>query len=135
MTIPSDKELFSGLEFYFIPSDQIALKRTPESLFIFRNIPGNEWIYYSGPYSPTHMAEWIRHNSFDPMPELTGDNVDDMFVNKRKGFMLLDFGQFELLGTKILLHDYCVEKEFLCGKCTINNKILGMVVQLMQADN
>ena len=58
-----------------------------------------------------------------------------MFVDQKKGFILLDFGQFELLGTKILLHDYCNEKGFLCGKCTIHNHILNMVVQLMRADN
>ena len=58
-----------------------------------------------------------------------------MFVNGKKGFVLLDFEQFELLATKILLHDYCKEKGFLCGKCTIRNQILNMVVQLMRADN
>lgn len=66
---------------------------------------------------------------------MKGEDIDDMFVNKKKGFILLDFDNFELLATKILLHDYCQEKGFLCGKCTIKNKILNMVVQLMRADN
>ena len=54
--------------------------------------------------------------------------------NRHKGFLLLDYGEFELLATKILLHDYCQEKEFLCGKCTVNNSMLGLVMKLMQAD-
>lgn len=39
--IPSDKELFSGLEFYFIPADKIKISRKENTLFIFRNIEGN----------------------------------------------------------------------------------------------
>ena len=58
-----------------------------------------------------------------------------MFVEKKKGFILLDFGQFELLATKILLNDFCKEKGLMCGKCTIKNKVLGMVIQLMRAED
>ena len=56
-----------------------------------------------------------------------------MFVEKKKGFILLDFGQFELLATKILLNDFCKDKKLMCGKCTIKNKALGTVIQLMRA--
>lgn len=53
------------------------------------------------------MSEWVRHNCFDNLRELTGDDIDDMFVNKKRGFVLLEFGQFELLATKILINDFC----------------------------
>lgn len=53
------------------------------------------------------MSQWIRHNCFDSLPELKGEDVDDMFVNKKRGFILLEFGQFNLLATKILLNDFC----------------------------
>jgi hypothetical protein len=49
--------------------------------------------------------------------------------------MLLDYGHFSLLGTKILIRDYCLEKGFICGKCTFFNKILSKVAQLMQSEN
>lgn len=80
------------------------------------------------------MSEWVRHNCFDAFPELSGEQVDELFVQKKKGFILLDFGQFDLLSTKIVLNDFCRDKKLLCGKCTIKNKILGMVIQLMRAE-
>lgn len=81
------------------------------------------------------MSEWVHHNCFDSLRELTGEDIDDMFVNQKRGFVLLEFGHFNLLATKILLHDFCQEKGMLCGKCTVNNPILNIVVQLMRADN
>lgn len=33
------------------------------------------------------------------------------------------------------MHDFCKEKGMICGKCTINNPILNIVVQLMRADD
>lgn len=35
------------------------------------------------------MSEWVRHNCFDNLRELTGEDIDDMFVNKKRGFVLL----------------------------------------------
>ena len=80
------------------------------------------------------MSEWVRHNCFDALPEIKGEQIDEMFVEQKKGFILLDFGQFNLLATKILLNDYCKENKLLCGKCTVKNQVLGMVVQLMRAE-
>lgn len=57
-----------------------------------------------------------------------------MLVEEKKGFILLDFGQFELLATKILLQDYCTKKGLMCGKTTIKNKALMIVVRLMRAE-
>lgn len=56
-----------------------------------------------------------------------------MFVDEKKGFILLDFDQFELLATRILLQDFCEEKQIMCRKCTHKNNVLNMVVQLMRA--
>lgn len=81
------------------------------------------------------MSKWVRYNCFDSLRELTGEDIDDMFVNKKRGFVLLEFGNFNLLATKILLHDFCEKKGMLCGKCTVNNPILNIVVQLMRADD
>jgi hypothetical protein len=65
------------------------------------------------------MANWIRKNSYDPLKNLNGEDVDTFFVDSKKGFILLDFGQFNLLRTKIMLNAFCEAYNLLCGKVNI----------------
>ena len=81
------------------------------------------------------MSEWVRHNCIDALPEIKGEEIDNMLLKKQSGFIVLDMGKFELLATKILINDYCAKHKLKCRKCTLNNEALRVVVQLMEADD
>ncbi len=123
------------MEFYFIPSDKFKLVRPNPSLSIYRNIRKGEWLIYQGIYDQQQMQQWIYKNSVDPLKDLNGQEVEEIFVQERKAFILLDFGQFDLLKTKIMLDDFCAKYLITCGKVTHHNKALHMTIQLMRVEN
>lgn len=55
-----------------------------------------------------------------------------MLVDGKRGFILVDFGQFYLIKTKIMLKQFCTKFELKCGKVSYSNKALNLVIQLMQ---
>lgn len=55
-----------------------------------------------------------------------------MLVDGKRGFILVDFGQFYLLKTKIMLSQFCTKFELKCGKVSHTNKAFNMVIQLLQ---
>lgn len=59
--------------------------------------------------------------------------MDSFFIDSKKGFILLEFGQFYLLKTKIMLGEFCKKYDLMCGKVTHKNKVIGMAIQLMRA--
>jgi hypothetical protein len=81
------------------------------------------------------MDNWIRNNCFDRLPELTGEDVDSFFIESKKGFILLDFGQFDLLRTKTYITEICQKHAITCGKVSVTNFALNTVIQLMRAEN
>lgn len=64
----------------------------------------------------------------DPLPELTEKQIDSLFVGSKKGLILLDFGQFYLLKTKIMIDDFCKKYDLFCGKISHQNKGLSMAI-------
>lgn len=62
---------------------------------------------YKGVFEKGEMFKWMRDNVVDPLEELTGEQIDEMLVEGKRGFVLLDFGQFYLLKTKIMLDQFC----------------------------
>lgn len=58
-----------------------------------------------------------------------------MLVDGKRGFILVDFGQFYLLKTKIMLSQFCTKFELKCGKVSHTNKAFNMVIQLLQGSN
>jgi len=45
--------------------------------------------------------------------------------------MLIDYGEFELLRTKIYLHEFCEYQHIQCGKVTTSNPLLNLATKLM----
>lgn len=58
-----------------------------------------------------------------------------MFIEKKKGFIMLDFGQFDLLRAKNYVNDFCVEHGLTCGKVTPNSFALSLTIQLFSAQD
>jgi hypothetical protein len=62
---------------------------------------------YRGIFEKRQILNWITSNVVDPLHELTGEELDEFFVEGKKGFILLDFGQFYLLKPKIMISQFC----------------------------
>lgn len=126
-------KLSTEVQFYFIPADKFNLTRPNPSLSIYRKINNGEWLMYKGIFEKTEIINWVLKNTVDPLKDLTPEEIDSFFVDSHKGFILLDFGQFHLLKPKIMIHEFCLKYDLLCGKVTHKNMALNMVIQLMRA--
>lgn len=62
------------------------------------------------------MDKWIQHNIMDPLKELTIENLEKMFREGQPGFILLSYGEFELIRAKIYINDFCHYKNIKCWK-------------------
>ena len=54
------------------------------------------------------MAEWVRHNCHDTLSEITSEDIDSLLAKGKAGLILLDYGSFQLLRSKILINDFCL---------------------------
>jgi hypothetical protein len=79
------------------------------------------------------MKKWVKQNCYDPLTDLSVDDVDSYFIDEIKGFILLEFGQFDLLKVKILINEFCQKYSIKCGKVTHRNIALNTVIKLMRA--
>ncbi len=128
--IPSYNQLFQGIEFLYVPASKFKLNRNHPSLSIYRKIGGGDWQHYKGGFNREEMDKWIQHLISDPLKELTIEHLEETFRNKQKNFILLSFGEFELLRTKIYLNDFCRFKEIQCWKIEPTSPIYSVVTQL-----
>lgn len=50
---------------------------------------------------------------------------------EKKGFIVLDFGEFELIRTKIYVQEFCEYQKIKCFKITAKNPLLSVGLQLL----
>jgi len=77
------------------------------------------------------MDKWIQKQTKDPLKELAIEQLESTFRKGEKAFILLSFGEFELLRTKIYLDDFCVYKGIDCWKVEPTSPIYSTVIQLL----
>lgn len=77
------------------------------------------------------MDHWIQHLITDPLKELSIEQLEETFRNGQKSFILLSYGEFELLRTKIYINDFCHFKSIKCWKVEPKSPIYSVVTQLL----
>ena len=77
------------------------------------------------------MDKWIRHQTVDSMAEVDIKQLEESFRKGERSFILLDYGEFQLIRTKIYLHDFCQYKQMQCWKVQTSNPIYSVVTRLL----
>jgi hypothetical protein len=56
--------------------------------------------------------------------------LDRVFTENKKAFLLLDFGEFELIRSKIFLQEFCEYQKIKCFKLSSTNPLLNLGLKM-----
>lgn len=62
---------------------------------------------------------------------MTVEELDRLLREDKKGFIMLDFGEFELIRSKIYLQEFCEYQQAKCFKVTAQSPLFNVVLRLM----
>jgi hypothetical protein len=105
------------------------------SVSIFRKIGEGDWLLYRGAFAPSEIDRWIKRHITEQLPELVVEELDRLLRDDKKGFIMLDFGEFELIRSKIYLQEFCEYQQAKCFKISAQNPLLSVGLRLMGIKN